>query len=55
VRPFPFPENEGKSAHVAYDAKLRLVALTRQAAHGVFDAGNAPPLGTFDVIGRDRR
>lgn len=33
---------------------MKLVAFTQQAAHGPLSP-NAPPIGAFDVIGRDRR
>lgn len=31
------------------------MAFTQQAAHGPLDLSKAPPLGMFDVIGKDRR
>lgn len=34
---------------------FQLVAFTQQAAHGPLDLTKAPPLGMFDVIGKDRR
>ena len=36
-------------------ARSQLVAFTQQAAHGPLDLSKAPPLGMFDVIGKDRR
>ncbi len=53
-----YRENEGRSAHLAYADKVALAALTQQAAHGPLkDAPEkkAPPVGAFDVIGKDRR
>ena len=35
--------------------KLKLVALTQQALHGPLDTAQLPPLGAFDMIGKDRR
>ena len=43
------------SAHLPYQTKLRLVALTQQALHGEFEEAKVSPLGVFDVIGKDRR
>jgi golgi resident protein GCP60 len=34
---------------------LKLVAFSQQAIHGQLDLVKAPPLGMFDVIGKDRR
>lgn len=48
-------EKEGKAVHLSYDDKLKLVAYTQQVAHGPYKPENLPPLGVFDVIGRDRR
>lgn len=48
-------EKEGKAIHFTYDDKLKLVAYTRQVSHGKLDESKLPPLGVFDVIGRDRR
>ena len=48
-------ENEGKSVQLRYPDKVRLVALTQQAYHGKFAEEKVPPLGAFDVIGKDRR
>lgn len=50
-----FVEKEGKAIHFTYDDKLKLVAYTRQVCHGKLDESKLPPLGVFDVIGRDRR
>ncbi|XP_059484572.1 Golgi resident protein GCP60 isoform X2 [Neocloeon triangulifer] len=50
-----YKEKEGKAVHLSYDDKLKLVAYTQQVVHGPFKAENLPPLGVFDVIGRDRR
>jgi len=50
-----YKENEGKSVQLRYPDKVRLVALTQQAYHGKFAEEKVPPLGAFDVIGKDRR
>lgn len=50
-----YKENEGKSVQLNYDQKLKLVALTQQANHGIFSEENLPALGALDVIGKDRR
>jgi golgi resident protein GCP60 len=38
-----------------YEDNLKLVAFSQQAIHGQLDVVKEPPLGMFDVIGRDRR
>ena len=50
-----FKEREGKTFHLAYQDKIDLVALTQQAHHGAMKDTNLPPLGTFDIIGKERR
>merc|ERR1712083_1028389 len=53
-----YKENEGKSVQLNYDEKLKLVALTQQAAHGKLSdqpEESLSTLGAFDVIGKDRR
>lgn len=50
-----FKENEGKTFNLAYQDKLDLVALTQQANHGAMKDVSLPPLGTFDIIGKERR
>jgi len=50
-----FKDNEGKSFHIAYQEKLHLVALTQQASHGSIESASLPALGTFDIIGKERR
>jgi len=50
-----FKENEGRSFHLAYQDKLELVAFTQQANHGSLKEANLPALGTFDIIGKERR
>lgn len=47
-------DKSGKAVQIGYEDNLKLVALTQQAAHGPIGA-NVPPIGAFDVIGRDRR
>lgn len=48
-------DKEGKAINLTYQNKLRLVALIQQISQGPFNLKKAPPLGVFDVIGRDRR
>lgn len=50
-----YKEKSGKAIHLSYEDNLKLVAFTQQAAHGPLDLTKAPPLGMFDVIGKDRR
>ena len=50
-----FKGNEGKTFHLAYQDKLELVAFTQQASQGSVKEANLPPLGTFDIIGKERR
>lgn len=50
-----YKEKSGKAIHLSYEDNLKLVAFTQQAAHGPLDLAKAPPLGMFDVIGKDRR
>ena len=50
-----FKENEGRTFHLAYQDKIELVAFTQQANHGSVKNANLPPLGTFDIIGKERR
>lgn len=50
-----FKDNEGKTVVLDYDVKLKLVALTQQVLHGPLDTAQLPPLGAFDMIGKDRR
>lgn len=52
--PFCFTDKSGKAVQFSYEDNLKLVALTQQAVHGPVSE-NAPPIGAFDVIGRDRR
>lgn len=47
-------DKSGKAVQISYEDNLKLVAFTQQAVHGPVSA-NAPPIGAFDVIGRDRR
>ena len=50
-----FKENEGKNFHIAYQEKLHLIALTQQASQGSIESASLPALGTFDIIGKERR
>jgi len=50
-----FKENEGRNFHLAYQDKIDVVAFTQQANHGNLREANLPPLGTLDIIGKERR
>jgi len=50
-----FKENEGHSFHLPYEDKVKLIALTQQAKNGPIQDTQLPPLGAFDVIGKERR
>lgn len=50
-----FKENEGHSFHLPYEDKVKLIALTQQAKNGPIQDNQLPPLGAFDVIGKERR
>lgn len=52
---FNFLEKEGSAIQFSYEEKLRLIAFTKQVAHGKYNESALPPLGVLDVIGRDRR
>lgn len=47
-------EKSGKAVHFTYEDNLKLVAFSQQALHGPV-TDSLPPIGAFDVIGRDRR
>lgn len=49
------PEKDGKAIHLTYKEKLRLVAYTKQAAHGKYRNDVSPDVGFLDVVGNDRR
>lgn len=48
-------EKAGKAVQFPYEDNLKLVAFSQQSLHGPISAVELPPLGAFDVIGRDRR
>lgn len=48
-------EKAGKAVQFTYEDNLKLVAFSQQALHGPMTSVDLPPLGAFDVIGRDRR
>ncbi|KAG5882535.1 hypothetical protein JTB14_038146 [Gonioctena quinquepunctata] len=52
-----YKEKEGKAVHFSYEDKLQLVAFSQQVLNGPYAdvAHKLPPLGTLDVVGRDRR
>lgn len=43
--------------HFSYEDKLQLVAFSQQVSHGPYSDAvhKLPPLGTLDVVGKDRR
>lgn len=54
---FFFVEKDGKAVHFSYEDKLQLAAFSQQALYGCYAeaAHKLAPLGTLDVVGRDRR
>lgn len=48
-------EKEGSAIQFSYEERIKLIAFTRQVAHGKYNENALPPLGVLDVIGRDRR
>lgn len=54
---FDKTEKAGKAVQFTYEDNLKLVAFSQQALHGPITSveSELPPLGAFDVIGRDRR
>ncbi|XP_019869106.2 Golgi resident protein GCP60 [Aethina tumida] len=52
-----YKEKEGKAVHFSYEDKLQLVAFAQQVLHGPLSEAihKLPPLGTLDVVGKDRR
>ncbi|KAJ3658648.1 hypothetical protein Zmor_010375 [Zophobas morio] len=52
-----YKEKEGKAVHFSYEDKLQLVAFSQQVLHGPLSEAinKLPPLGTLDVVGKDRR
>ncbi|XP_030745790.1 Golgi resident protein GCP60 [Sitophilus oryzae] len=52
-----YKEKSGKACHFTYEDNLQLVAFSQQVVHGpLTDVINKlPPLGTLDVVGKDRR
>ncbi|CAL1536287.1 unnamed protein product [Lymnaea stagnalis] len=50
-----FKDKEGKALQLTYQTKLKLVALTKQAAYGKFRPDLLPDVGFLDVVGNDRR
>ncbi|XP_071162149.1 Golgi resident protein GCP60-like isoform X3 [Mytilus edulis] len=49
-----YKEKDGKAIHLTYKEKLRLVAYTKQAAHGKYRNDVSPDVGFLDVVGNDR-
>lgn len=52
---FLISEKDGKAIQLSYKEKLRLVAYTKQAAHGKYRNDVSPDVGFLDVVGNDRR
>ncbi|CAH1101914.1 unnamed protein product [Psylliodes chrysocephalus] len=52
-----YKEKDGKAVHFSYEDKLQLAAFSQQALYGCYAeaAHKLAPLGTLDVVGRDRR
>ncbi|XP_014773365.1 Golgi resident protein GCP60 [Octopus bimaculoides] len=50
-----FKDKQGKAVHLTYKDKLKLVAYTKQAAHGRCETEAFPDVGFLDVVGSDRR
>ncbi|KAL5008241.1 hypothetical protein ScPMuIL_013822 [Solemya velum] len=50
-----YKEKEGKAIHLSYQDKLKLVAYTKQVAHGKYRPDVSPDVGLLDVVGSDRR
>ena len=49
-------DKEGsKALQLTYKDKLRMVALTKQVAHGKYRPDVSPDVGFLDVVGNDRR
>jgi len=52
-----YKEKGGKAVHFSYEDNLQLVAFSQQVVHGPLNdvINKLPPLGTLDVVGKDRR
>ncbi|RWS04967.1 Golgi resident protein GCP60-like isoform X2 [Dinothrombium tinctorium] len=50
-----FKDNESKAFHPSYNDRNYLLALVLQVKHGAYNESKEPPLGPFDLVGRDRR
>ncbi|XP_050307979.1 Golgi resident protein GCP60 [Anthonomus grandis grandis] len=52
-----YKEKVGKAFHFSYEDNLQLIAFSQQVAHGPLAEAidKLPPLGTLDVVGKDRR
>ncbi|KAL1505477.1 hypothetical protein ABEB36_005041 [Hypothenemus hampei] len=52
-----YKEKGGKAFHFSYEDNLQLVAFSQQVVHGPLaeTLNKLPPLGTLDVVGKDRR
>lgn len=50
-----YKEQEVSTLQFPYQLKIDLVALTQQAKLGSLKEADLPPLGTFDIIGKERR
>ncbi|ERL94476.1 Golgi resident protein GCP60 [Dendroctonus ponderosae] len=52
-----YKDKVGKAFHFSYEDNLQLVAFSQQVGHGPLAEAisKLPPLGTLDVVGKDRR
>ncbi|XP_066154514.1 Golgi resident protein GCP60 isoform X1 [Euwallacea fornicatus] len=52
-----YKEKVGKAFHFSYEDNLQLIAFSQQVVHGPLNDAidKLPPLGTLDVVGKDRR
>ena len=44
-----------QEVHLPLQLRVELVALSQQAKQGSLAGADLPPLGTFDIVGRERR
>ncbi|CAG2118640.1 unnamed protein product, partial [Medioppia subpectinata] len=50
-----YRDNDSKAFHPTYDTRNQFMAYILQEKYGNFDATKAKPLGTLDIVGKDRR
>ena len=44
-----------QEVHLPLQLRVELVALSQQAKQGSLEGADLPPLGTFDIVGKERR